>query len=227
MGLKVRQNNQWKDMSQGVQWKQNNEWKSHGSVGYPSYYMLVHRDWMMSNYGLINYMGTDEYIVIPDKDEYGEIPTFMAQLQSPLGIPNDFIKGVATGDTLLQSTDYMFMFQKAQNTVELDYFYTPDVQVMEGMFSSSEYTHLDLRSFDTNNCYNFGYMFYDAYNLKTVDLSSFDILTPDDSPYPDDVSDMFGYSAVETVYVKDTKTANYLRQYGGKEDINFIVGSST
>ena len=211
-------------MSEEIQWRMNNEWHRHSSANYPSHYVLTPSDWVMNFRNTISYQKVepDPYIVIPETDYTGEHPVYMATIPDLISV-----KGVATGSAKLKSTQSLFHYGgTGQYTIELDYFFTPDVEEMPGMFESCEYEYLDLRSFDTTKCSDFMYMFWGASNLITLDISSFDIRTLDDGDF-DYVDEMFGSSAIETVYVKNQQIADYLDMYGGKPGINFIVGSST
>lgn len=219
MGLKVKQNNEWLNMSQEIQWKQNNKWHRHFLEGYPDHYVLNPSDWVLIEPGMILYQGdgTDPYTVIPEMVSKYQIVMVIIQAGAP-------IQGIATGSAKLNLTEYLFAGQSGfggQNTIELDYFFTPEVTSMVGMFERSTYEYLDLRSFDTKECSNFRYMFAETGNLTTLDISSFDISVTDN------ISRMFRDSSVETVYVKNQQIADYLDIEGGKSGINFVIGSST
>lgn len=221
--MRVKQNNEWINMSEEIQWRMNNEWNRHSSANYPNYYVLDPSVWGMAMAGRIEFWdyGTYLYPVIPEVDVTGKFPVSEAVIpeEAPL-------LGIATGSTNLETTAYMFYGHHAHseenNTIELDYFFTPEVTTMEGMFEASGYEYLDLRSFDTTKCSNFGYMFAETEFLTTLDISSFNININND-----DIEDMFSFSSVGTVYVKSRQIADYLDMYGGKSGINFVVGSST
>ena len=88
------------------------------------------------------------------------------------------IKGIEWLNTS-KVTDMSYMFYRCVGMTELDlsHFDTSNVTTMESMFSNMELTELDLSSFNTGKVTSMKNMFYYCNNLKSLNLTSFNVTT--------------------------------------------------
>ena len=134
----------------------------------PEWYVLAtDDDFSGTTDGNFQYIGTDEYVVIPNVIKGVPVTSY-----SMMFIGSSVIKGVASNNPNV--TDMMGMFTESSATeLDLSSFDTSNVTNMMGMFAGSSAITLDLSSFDTSNVTNMEAMFAGS-SAITLDLSSFD-----------------------------------------------------
>lgn len=115
--------------------------------------------------GYYHYIGTDEYVIIPNKINGNELRDYYHMFEFTE------VKGVFSNNTNITDMSYMFYFSLAIE-LELRYLNTSNVTNMEGMFSYCKAITLDLSNFKTSNVTNMSSMFEDNLAI-TLDLSSF------------------------------------------------------
>lgn len=115
--------------------------------------------------GYYHYIGTDEYVIIPNKINGNELRDYYHMFEFTE------VKGVFSNNTNITDMSYMFYFSRAIE-LELRYLNTSNITNMEGMFSYSEATNINLSSFNTSNVTNMSYMFK-GYKPNNLDLSHF------------------------------------------------------
>ncbi len=158
MSLKVRQNNQWVDVPEGLQWKESNEWKSGQSE---SEYVLVLSDWAPAGLGVVEYVGSNKYIIIPESI-FGVSADRMRI--SPSNITE--IQGVATTTNHLTSLNSSFS-NLTSSKLDLRRMDVSNVTEFRQTFMDSNIGELDISSFDIPSSASIFFMFRNA-NIDVV-----------------------------------------------------------
>jgi surface protein len=184
------------------------------------YVLATDDDFSGTTDGSFQYIGTDEYVRIPNVIKGVPVTSYNTMFAT-----NSVIKGVASSNTnvtdmslMLRGTtateldlnnlntsgvtnmSYMF-YGSLATTLDLSSFDTSNVTNMRQMFQNSAATGLDLSSFDTSNVTNMSGMFYNS-PATALDLSNFDTSSVTD------MSNMFQRSDATTLDLSSFDTAN-------------------
>ena len=117
------------------------------------YVLATDDDFSGTTDGNFTYIGTDEYVMIPDMIKGVPVTSYAGMFMG-----NSVIKGVASNNTNVTNMSWMFAGSQA-TSLDLSSFDTSNVTNMSWMFAYSRATTLDLSSFDTSNVTNMSGMF--------------------------------------------------------------------
>ena len=160
--MKVKQNEVWESIPDGIRWKQNGVWKPDVS----KYVLATDDDFSGTVNGGFRYIGTDEYVEIPHVIKGVNVTSYRQMFK------DTSVKGVKSTNKTVR--DMVAMFRDSQaTTLDLSTFDTSRVTDMSSMFYNSQATSIDLSSFDTSSVMGMSYMFYNS-QTKELDLSGFD-----------------------------------------------------
>ncbi len=171
---------------------------------YPSKYEYATDDDFIGNEdGAFVYLGTAEYVIIPEYIKGIKITSTFKDYGSRLLGNRPYIKGVIfEGEYNITNMSYLFN-QNLSSELELTYLNTINVTDMSFMFSDTQATNLDLSTFDTSNVTNMTGMFSDSH-ATSIDLSSFD------TSNVTNMRIMFGYSEVISIDLSTFDTSNVI-----------------
>ena len=177
------------------------------------YVLATDSDFSGDTNGSFKYIGTDEYIVIPNRIKGVAVTSYSGMFMNYAGTQ---LKGVAS--TNRNITDMSIMFNSSQATsLDLSNFNTSSVTNMGDMFNNSQATTLDLSNFDTSNVTDMSYMF-EGSKATTLDLSSFDTSSVTN------MSGMFRYSKATTGYARTQVDADKFNASSSKPvGLTFVV----
>ena len=159
------------------------------------YALATDDDFIGTTDGNFQYIGTDEYVVIPNVIKGVPVTSYAGMFMG-----NSVIKGVASNNTNVTNMNSMFGSSSA-TTLDLGSFDTSNVTDMSDMFYNSSATALDLSSFDTSNVTSMSYMFGES-SATALDLSNFDTYNVTDMSY------MFDGSQATTLDLSNFDTSN-------------------
>lgn len=110
------------------------------------YVLATDADFSGTEDGTFKYIGTDEYVIIPNVIKGVTVTNTEYMFMSTINV-----KGVASlEDNSITNMGYMF-FSSQSPTLDLSYLNTNKVNTMLGMFNSCKATALSLLSFNTRN----------------------------------------------------------------------------
>lgn len=128
------------------------------------YLWATDEDFSGTTIGAFKYIGTKEYIAIPEVIKGVDITSYYRMFQA-----NTIIKGVMSFNPNINSMSQTFFECSTLTNIELLSFDTSSVTTMAGIFSRcSSLTSLDLSSFNMTNVSNTDTMFYGCNNITTA-----------------------------------------------------------
>lgn len=162
---------------------------------YPAGYVLAtDEDFSGEADGEFKYIGTADYVVIPDKIKGIPVTSYYDMFSGTA------IKGVASTNPNITDMQRMFCLSSS-STLDLSNFNTANVTNFDGMFMYAAATTLDLSSFNTSNATSMWSMFSNS-AATTLDLSSFDTTNVTN------MTQMFGDCAATTLDLSNFDTTN-------------------
>lgn len=192
--------------------------KSGSKVEVPDYYVMpTDGDFSGTTNGTFQYIGTDEYVIIPNVIK-GVVITKTNKM-----FKEKAISGVANLDDNIVDATNMFHNSPSTGHLELCYFSFANLEYAESMFRGSKFSSLDLDGFEapniSKNNNGIGNMFYFAQNLTEIDISKFNTTRLNVGF----ITNTFKYSA-KTVYVRSLADKTKLLKIQGSNEVeNWII----
>lgn len=134
----------------------------------PTYVMATDSDFSGTTDGKFKYIGTGEYIIIPNVIKGVSVTSYASMFNGYTGLQ---LKGVASYNPNINILSSIFEGLKT-TTLDVSNFNTSNVEGMYAAFKDSQVLSLDLTTWDTSKVDNVGGMFWGS-QATSVDLSNF------------------------------------------------------